>query len=158
MKIAVIGAGSWGTATAGLLGKKGHDVILWALENEVAAGINTAHKNPMYLSNIELPPSVTATNDIEEALRNAEIAVFVVVSHVMREVIERAKPFISPETVIVTQTKGVENGSLMRMSEVIEDVVGPSAHSRIAVLSGPNHAEEVGLEIPSATVIAAHDI
>jgi glycerol-3-phosphate dehydrogenase (NAD(P)+) len=90
-------------------------------------------------------------------LRGADIAVFVVVSHVMREVIERARPFIGTDTVIVTQTKGVENVTLLRMSQVIEDVLGEGARPRLAVLSGPNHAEEVGRQIPSATVIAAHD-
>lgn len=156
MRIAVIGAGSWGTATACLLGKKGHDVALWALEPEVAEGINANHKNPMYLRDIDVPAKVVATPDMEQALCGADVAVIVVVSHVMREVIERAKPFIGPDTIIVTQTKGVENGTMMRMSEVIEDVLGPGAKPRLAVLSGPNHAEEVGKEIPSATVIAAH--
>jgi glycerol-3-phosphate dehydrogenase (NAD(P)+) len=157
VKIAVIGAGSWGTATACLLGKKGLDVSLWALEPEVADGINTDHRNPMYLKDIDVPKTVTATHDMEEALRGADTVVFVVVSHVMREVIERAKPFIGADAIIVTQTKGVENGTLMRMSEVIEDVLGPDARPRLAVLSGPNHAEEVGREIPSATVVAAHE-
>jgi glycerol-3-phosphate dehydrogenase (NAD(P)+) len=157
MKIAVIGAGSWGTATAGLLAKKGHDVHLWALEDEVVAGINANRRNPMYLTDMPLPENLRATHDMGEALGGAEAAIMVVVSHAMREVIVRAKPHIGPNTMIVSQTKGVENGTFMRMTEVIEDVLGPSSHGRLAVLSGPNHAEEVGKEIPSATVIAAND-
>lgn len=157
MLIAVIGAGSWGTATATLLAKKGFTVNLWALEEEVVEGIRTDHRNPSYLSEIAIPGNVFATNDMEQALRGAEIVVFVVVSHAMREVVLQAKPFLPNGAVIVSQTKGVENGSLMRMTEVIEDVIGPECRTRLAVLSGPNHAEEVGKEIPSATVIAAYD-
>jgi glycerol-3-phosphate dehydrogenase (NAD(P)+) len=157
MKIAVIGAGSWGTATACLLGKQQNDISLWALEPEVAEGINSTRKNPMYVSDLYVPPAVRATNDMEEALHGAEIVVLVVVSHVMREVIEKAKPFIGGSAIVISQTKGIENGTYMRMSQVVEDVMGPEVHDRLAVLSGPNHAEEVGREIPSATVIAAHD-
>ena len=157
MKIAVIGAGSWGTGTAALLGKKGFDVALWALEEDVAQGINADHRNPVYLKDLSLPDNVVATNDMAAALADAEVAVLVVVSHAMREVMERAKGLIGSDTIIVSQTKGVENGTLMRMSQVVEDVLGPGTHPRLAVLSGPNHAEEVAREIPSATVVAAHD-
>lgn len=157
MRIAVIGAGSWGTATAGLLAKKGHDVGIWALEEEVVAGINANRRNPMYLSDMMLPENLKATHDMGEVLEGAEAAVMVVVSHAMREVIEKAKPHIGAGTMVVSQTKGVENGSFMRMTEVIEDVLGLSSHGRLAVLSGPNHAEEVSKEAPSATVIAAYD-
>jgi glycerol-3-phosphate dehydrogenase (NAD(P)+) len=157
MRIAVIGAGSWGTATAGLLAKKGHDVRLWALEEEVVAGINENRHNPMYLSDVVLPENLRATHDMGEALEGAEAAIMVVVSHAMREVAEKVKPHIGTDTMIVSQTKGVENGSFMRMTEVIEDVLGSSSHNHLAVLSGPNHAEEVGKEIPSATVVAAYD-
>jgi glycerol-3-phosphate dehydrogenase (NAD(P)+) len=157
MKIAVIGAGSWGTATAGLLGKQGNEVALWALEPEVAAGINAEHRNPVYLKDLVLPETVVATNDMAEALAGADVAVLVVVSHAMREVMERAKGNVGPGTIIVSQTKGVENGTMMRMSEVVEDVLGHEVRPRLAVLSGPNHAEEVAREIPSATVIAAYE-
>lgn len=157
MKIAVIGAGSWGTATAGLLAKRGHNITLWALEEDVVAGINETHRNPQYLSEMLLPSSLKATHDMEKALNGADIAVMVVVSHAMREVVENARPFLGKDVVIVSQTKGVENGTFLRMTEVIEDVLGASAKDRVAVLSGPNHAEEVSKEIPSATVIAAHD-
>ncbi len=157
MRIAVIGAGSWGTATAALLGKKGYDVALWALEEDVATGINAAHRNPVYLKDLALPDNVVATNDMSVALRDAEVAILVVVSHAMREVVEKVKGNIGPDTIIVSQTKGVENGTMMRMSEVIEDVLGPAVRPHLAVLSGPNHAEEVGGEIPSATVVAAYD-
>ncbi len=157
MRIAVIGAGSWGTATAALLGKKGFDVALWALEENVAAGINAAHHNPVYLKDLVLPETVVATNDMAVALQGAEVAILVVVSHAMREVVQKLKNHIGPDTIIVSQTKGVENGTMMRMSEVVEDVLGADVRPRVAVLSGPNHAEEVGAEIPSATVVAAHD-
>ncbi|MFH1737204.1 MAG: NAD(P)H-dependent glycerol-3-phosphate dehydrogenase [Actinomycetota bacterium] len=157
MRIAVVGAGSWGTATACLLGKKNYEVSLWALEEEVVAGIAANGRNPLYLPDIDIPPAVRATSDMKEAVKDADVVIFVVVSHAMREVIERAKPALSDDAILISQTKGVENETLMRMSQILEDVLGEGARGRIAVLSGPNHAEEVSREIPSATVIAAYD-
>ncbi len=155
MKIAVIGAGSWGTAVGSLLAKKDYDVRLWAMEKEVASGINENHKNPLYLSEIDLPERLTADTDITKVIRNADIVVLVVVSHALRGVIKEAKESIDDDMILVSLIKGIETDTNMRMSEVVKDELGKDIESRLAVLSGPNHAEEVSREIPSATVVGS---
>lgn len=155
MKVTVVGAGSWGTAASRLLAQNGHDVTVWAKEPEVAQGINQTHHNPLYLKDVGLPESIVATNDLETALRGSQLVVFVVVSHAMREVVRKAKEFVDDDMIFISLTKGVETDSLMRMSEVIKDELGEKIIPRLAVLSGPNHAEEVSREMPSATVVAA---
>ena len=155
MRISVIGAGSWGTAVTWLLGGKGHDVRLWSREPEVAEGINASHQNPVYLPDVVFVDSVHATPDIEDALFGAQAVVMVTPSIGVRETAESMKPHLSSETPIVILSKGVEGGTNMLMTEVLEDVLGGS--ERVAGLSGPNHAEEVSRGIPSATVVAAHN-
>ncbi|MDO8879882.1 MAG: NAD(P)H-dependent glycerol-3-phosphate dehydrogenase [Coriobacteriia bacterium] len=154
MRVSVIGAGSWGTAVAWLLGSKGVDVALWAREPEIADGINAEHRNPSYLTDVALDPRVKATPDIEQAVSGAEVVVIVTPSHGVRGVAEAIKPTLPADTPVVNLAKGVEQGSLMRMTEVLEDVLGN--RDRLAALSGPNHAEEVSKGVPSATVIAAY--
>ncbi|GAB4285508.1 MAG: NAD(P)H-dependent glycerol-3-phosphate dehydrogenase [Coriobacteriia bacterium] len=154
MRIAVIGAGSWGTAVSWLIGSKGIDVSLWAREPEIAEGINTGRHNPLYLPNVHVPPSVTAYPDIEQALRGAEGVVFVTPSHGVRGTAESMRAVLPADTPVISLAKGVEEGTHMRMTEVLEDVLGN--RDRLAALSGPNHAEEVSRGIPSATVVAAH--
>lgn len=155
MRISVIGAGSWGTAVSWLLGGKGHEVRLWAREQEIADGVNQTHRNPVYLPEVELPPSVQASHDIEVALTDAEAVVMVTPSVGVRSTAEAMKPFLATDTPVVILSKGVEQESLMLMTEVLEDVFG--GRERIAGLSGPNHAEEVSKGIPSATVVASYD-
>lgn len=155
MNISVIGAGSWGTAVSWLLGSKGHDVRLWAREPEIAEGVNANRRNPVYMRDVQLPESVYATPDIEEALREAQAVVMVTPSIGVRPTAESMKPFLGNDVPVVVLSKGVENGTFMLMTEVLEDVLGNRA--RVAGLSGPNHAEEVGRGIPSATVVAAYD-
>ncbi|MDO8949722.1 MAG: NAD(P)H-dependent glycerol-3-phosphate dehydrogenase [Actinomycetota bacterium] len=155
MSIAVIGAGSWGTAVAALLGGKGIDVQLWARETEIAEGINATHRNPLYRKDIELPARVVATHEIDEALNGVTAVVMVTPSHGVRGTAETMLPHISNTLPIVNLSKGVERGSDMRMTQVLEDVLGN--RTRLAALSGPNHAEEVSKQVPSATVIAAYD-
>jgi glycerol-3-phosphate dehydrogenase (NAD(P)+) len=154
-KVAVIGAGSWGTSVSWLLGGKGHDVSLWAREVEIAEGINTAHHNPFYMTDVVLPDCVVATHEIGRALEGVEAVVMVTPSVGVRTTAEAMKPFLGEDVPVVILSKGVENGSLMLMTEVLEDVLGN--RDRLAGLSGPNHAEEVGRGVPSATVIAAYD-
>ena len=155
MSIAVIGAGSWGTAVSALLGNKGIDVQLWAREPEIADGVNTTHHNPTYLTDVVLPSTVVATSDIEAALRGVDGVVMVTPSHGVRGTAEAMKPFLTSQTPIVNLSKGVERETDMRMTEVLEDVLGN--RNRLAALSGPNHAEEVSKWVPSATVVAAYD-
>lgn len=151
--IAVIGAGSWGTAVSWLLGGKGHDVRLWAREPEIAEGVNAEHRNPVYLRDVQIPDSVFATPDVTEALAGAEGVVMVTPSIGVRSTAESMRGALADETPVVILSKGVENGTLMLMTEVLEDVLG--GRQRIAGLSGPNHAEEVSRGIPSATVVAS---
>ncbi len=155
MRISVIGAGSWGTAVAWLLSGKGHEVRWWARECEIADAINAEHRNPVYLPQIQLPESVRASCDFGEALQGAEAVVMVTPSVGVRATAESMKPHLGPDTPVVILSKGVEEGTLFLMTEVLDDVLGN--RSRIAGLSGPNHAEEVSKGIPSATVVAAYD-
>jgi glycerol-3-phosphate dehydrogenase (NAD(P)+) len=155
MRISVIGAGSWGTAVSWLLGGKGHDIRLWSREVEIADGINAEHKNPVYLPDVVLNPSVFATPDMEQALVGAEAVVMVTPSVGARETAESMAPHLPGDTPIVILSKGVEGGTNMLMTEVLTDVLGNK--QRIAGLSGPNHAEEVSKGIPSATVVAAYE-
>ena len=155
MRISVIGAGSWGTAVSWMLGGKGHDVRLWSRETHIAEGINAEHRNPVYLPDVILEPSVYSTDDIESALSGAEAIVMVTPSVGVRETALAMKPFLGPDVPIVILSKGVEGGTNLLMTEVLDDVLGN--RGRIAGLSGPNHAEEVSRGIPSATVVAAYE-
>ena len=155
MRISVIGAGSWGTAVSWMLGGKGHEVRLWSREPEIADGINESHRNPVYLPDVVLEPSVFATPDVESALSDAEAVVMVTPSIGVRDTADSMRPFLGADTPIVILSKGVEGGSNLLMTEVLVDALGNK--DRIAGLSGPNHAEEVSRGIPSATVVAAYD-
>ena len=155
MRVSVIGAGSWGTAVSWMLGGKGHEVRLWSRETEIAEGINANHRNPMYLPDVVLDPSVFASHDMEQTLSGAEAVVMVTPSIGVRSSAEAMKPFLGTDTPVVILSKGVEGDSNLLMTEVLEDVFGNRA--RIAGLSGPNHAEEVSRGVPSATVVAAYE-
>jgi len=150
----VIGAGSWGTAVAWVLGGKGFSVRVWAREEEIAAGINEVRRNPTYLPKVRLAERTAATTDIEEALAGAEAVVMVTPSVGVRTTALAMTPHLATDTPVVVLSKGVEAESLMLMTEVLEDVFGN--RTRIAGLSGPNHAEEISRGVPSATVVAAH--
>lgn len=150
-----MGAGSWGTSVSWLLGGKGVGVSLWARECEIAEAINATRHNPLYMRDVVLPERVHATCDVEEALRGAEAVVVVTPSVGVRETADAMKGHLGTDVPVVILSKGVENGSLLLMTEVLEDVLGN--RSRLAGLSGPNHAEEVGKGVPSATVVAAYD-
>jgi glycerol-3-phosphate dehydrogenase (NAD(P)+) len=136
-RIAVIGAGSWGTALAQVAARNRHAVRLWAREPEVALGINTAHRNPYYLTDVELPENLRATTSLEEALDGASFVLIVTPSHTVREVVERMRPFLGAQQTIISATKGVENITLMRMDEVIADLLKERFTPRFVALSGP---------------------
>ncbi|MBE0475756.1 MAG: NAD(P)-dependent glycerol-3-phosphate dehydrogenase [Coriobacteriia bacterium] len=153
--VAVVGAGSWGTAVAWMLGGKGHDVRLWARRPETAEAIEAERRNPRYLTDVLLPETVGAYSDLARATSGAELVVIVTPSHGVREAAGALRPLLSSEVPVVSLAKGLERGTLLRMTEVLaEELGGPE---RLAALSGPNHAEEVSRGIPSATVAAAHD-
>ncbi|MBE0416443.1 MAG: NAD(P)-dependent glycerol-3-phosphate dehydrogenase [Coriobacteriia bacterium] len=152
---AVIGAGSWGTAIASVVGGKGIPTVLWARSAEVAERISAEARNPRYLTDVVLPPCVRATVDLEDAVRGADVIIIATPSMAMRAAAESLATVWDRAAPVVSLAKGLERGSLLRMTEVLADVLG--GNSRLAALSGPNHAEEVSRGIPSATVIAAYD-
>jgi glycerol-3-phosphate dehydrogenase (NAD(P)+) len=157
LKISVIGGGSWGTALACLLAEKGYPVHLWVYEADLVATLNRTRENALYLPGIRLPERVTATSSLEEAAEGTGLILFVTPSHVARSVLAKLGPFIPSGTPIVIATKGIENESLMLMSQVTEDVLGVSPHPSLAILSGPSFAKEVCLHHPTAVVLAARD-
>lgn len=154
MNIAVIGAGSWGTAIANLLAEKGYQVKLWAREPELAALINQRRQNPRYLDWLKLDSKIQATGLLDEALNKVEVVAMAVPSHAMRDTLLRIKQELREKPTVISLTKGLEINTLMRMSEIIVQIF-PDLNDRIGVLSGPNHAEEVGKHIPSATVVSS---
>lgn len=155
MNVSVIGAGSWGTAVSWLLGGKGHDVALWAREAEIAAGVNSEHRNPLYLPDVVLPDNVRASDSVADVLQGTQAVVMVTPSIGVRQTAELMKPHLGDDIPVVILSKGVEQDTLMLMTEVLADVLGNKG--RIAGLSGPNHAEEVSKGVPSATVVAAYE-
>jgi|SRR5579884_101854 len=157
MNIAVIGGGSWGTALARLLARKGHSIALWIYEKEVVESIRLRQENAVYLPGVPLPKTLTASTDLKEVLSGAKWVVFAVPSHVARDVLIQMAPFLSPEVPIISATKGIERKSLMLVSEVICDALRRKNADRVAVLSGPSFAKEVVLEHPTAAVLAAAD-
>jgi glycerol-3-phosphate dehydrogenase (NAD(P)+) len=155
-RIAVIGAGSWGTALAMVAARNQHHVMLWAREPEVASAINKAQRNPLYLSDFDLE-NIRATTNIEEAIDAADFALLVVPSHAMRDIISRLRPSLNSKVVLVSAAKGVENSTLMRMEEVVADVLRESFEPRYVALSGPSFAREVAEGDPTAIVAASRD-
>lgn len=155
-KVAVLGAGSWGTAFGKVLADAGSDVWLWARRLPVAEAIEATRRNPDYLQDITLPHRLRATADAAEALADAEFVVFAVPSQTLRDNLTTWRPAIPPDATLVSLMKGVELGTSARMSEVIRDVVRVD-ETRVAVVTGPNLAREIALEQPAASVVACVD-
>ena len=153
-KISVIGAGSWGTTLAILLAEKGFDVKLWARRQETADEIESKNENLQYLPGIKIPNNLIADHSMKNVLAGSEIIVFAVPSQFFRKTMQELKPYFKSQ-IVVSVTKGLEHATSKRMSEIIEDELGKK--TRIAVLSGPNHAEEVSKKMPTATVVASND-
>ncbi len=154
-RVGVVGAGSWGTALATVLSKKGHEVCLWAFEPEVAEQITRGHENVSYLSGIALPENLRSTANLATALEGAEIVVSVSPAQVVRAVMAEAAPFIDDHALIVSASKGIETSTLHRMDEVMSEVLSPAQIEGFTVLSGPSFALEVAREIPTAVVAAS---
>ncbi|AOW94466.1 glycerol-3-phosphate dehydrogenase [Rhodococcus sp. WMMA185] len=151
-----MGAGSWGTAFAKVLADAGTDVTVWSRRAEVAESIVSRHENLDYLPGVTLPPSLTATDDAQVALDGADFVVLAVPSQSLRGNLQLWSPAIPEDATMLSLAKGIETGTLMRMSQVIGQVTGADP-GRIAVLSGPNLAREIALGQPAATVIACTD-
>jgi glycerol-3-phosphate dehydrogenase (NAD(P)+) len=151
-----MGAGAWGTALAKVLAEAGNSVTLWARRPELADELNTTHCNAEYLPDTPLPPEVRATADPAKALSGITTIFLAVPAQVMRENLTQWKGLFDPDATLVSLAKGIEIGTLMRMSQVVAQVTGADP-SRVAVLSGPNLATEIAVRQPAATVIACND-
>lgn len=150
-KIAVIGAGSWGTALAVMLDKYGHDVTMWARKEASIEKMRLDRENKEYLPNVKIGENIVLTSDLKKAVENAQIIISAVPSKAVRETMEKLSPYLKKGQIVVNVAKGLEQGTLLRLSEVMEQCV---PQCEICVLSGPSHAEEVGKDIPTACVIA----
>ena len=155
-RVAVVGAGSWGTAVAAIVAQNA-STVLWARRAELATCIENEHANPRYLPDITLPAELHATADLAAACAGAEVVVFAVPSHGLRAVLAEARPCIDPNVAIVSLVKGIEQGTLLRMTEVIAEVLVDHDPRRIGVLTGPNLAREVAAGQPTASVVAVPD-
>jgi glycerol-3-phosphate dehydrogenase (NAD(P)+) len=154
-RVTVLGAGSWGTSLAVHLGRIGHEVRLWARDPALASDIAERRANAVYLPDVSLPDSVLVTDVMAEALFDTELIVSAIPSHGCRVVMRTAAPFVSPRATIVSATKGLESETLLRMSEVIAEELGPGP--AIVVLSGPSFAVEVAQQLPTAVLAASSD-
>lgn len=155
-RIAVMGAGSWGTTVAKVIADAGFEVILWSRRDEVANEINETKRNSDYLPGIDLPKNLTATSDLEAALRDAEQIYLAIPSQSLRESLSSWKTFIPKNATLISLIKGLEQGSGLRMSEVMVQATGlPMTH--MAVVSGPNLALEIARQEPAASVCACAD-
>ena len=152
-RVAVLGAGSWGTALAVHLGRIGHEVRLWARDPALASEIAERRANAVYLPDTLLPASVMVTEAIAEALLDTDLIVSAIPSHGCRAVMRTAAPHISPRSTIVSATKGLESETLLRMSEVIAEELGSGP--AVVVLSGPSFAVEVAKQLPTAVLAAS---
>lgn len=156
-KAAVIGAGSWGTALAARVLSHNFDTVtIWSRREELAQAINQERVNSRYLPGIEIPQNVVATSSLVEATTGQDLLVCAIPSAHLREVLQQIAPLLAEPIDIVNTAKGFEPNTLQRLSEVIKEEIGDNARS-VAALSGPNHAEEVGLDMPAASVISSID-
>ena len=152
MRCAVVGAGAWGTALADLLARNGHDVRLWAFESDVAAALRTTHQNPVFLPGFTVERSIIATGDHREALDGAAIVVYATPSQHLRRVARAGCEFVRPDAVLAVASKGIEEGTLGLMSDVVTAEV-PSRD--VVAISGPSFAAEVAAHQPTAIVAAS---
>jgi glycerol-3-phosphate dehydrogenase (NAD(P)+) len=153
--IAVLGAGGWGTALAVHLVRTGHDAWLWGRDTALITELRARRANAVYLPDITFPPRLRATSDLAEALGEADVIVVAVPSHGMREVLRRAVPSVRADAIVVSAAKGLEQDTLFRPSEIVQQELGPGA--RVGVLSGPSFAAEMARELPTAVCVASAD-
>jgi len=156
-RVAVIGAGSWGTALALVLERNGHSVTLWSHEKEGVRSILETRENPIYLPGIPLPAALQVTSSLEEAVTGASLVVSVSPAQYVRAVMGEAAPFLEEEALVVSASKGIEISTRMRMDEVLQEVLLPPVSERLSVLSGPSFAGEVARRVPTAVVVASRE-
>ena len=156
----MVGAGAWGTALAIVVGRRGdHEVRLWALEKDVLQSVARSRTNDLFLPGCPLPPAITVTNDFKEAIAGVEIIVSVMPSHHCRRTFEHMAQWLQPQMLFLSATKGIENDTLLRMTEVIHEVVGRFSgfEPKIGALSGPSFAREVAQKHPTVVTVASAD-
>jgi glycerol-3-phosphate dehydrogenase (NAD(P)+) len=158
LKIGVVGAGSWGTALANLLGCKGYLLDLWVFEPDVCRQIAKQHENKVYLPGITLSPNLRPSNDLAAVVSGKDLVLVVVPSHVMRETTQRMAPAIGSETMVVSASKGIENKTHLTMSGVIRETLTGLADDRLAVISGPSFAREVVRKAPTVVTVASRSL
>lgn len=152
--VVVLGAGSFGTCLAVLCARE-HDVTLWARDPAMAAAINREHRNPRYLTDVELPDAIHATADLAEAAPGRELVICAVPSHGVREVMEAAAAYLDPGAILLSAVKGIEIETGLTMHQVLEDVLEPVHHPSIVCLSGPSFAREIADRRPTVVTVAS---
>lgn len=157
-KIAVLGTGSWGTALALVLADNGHDVRLWGRSQSQVNDINEFHENSRYLPKVKLPTNIVAMTSMEEALHDVEAVLFVVPTKAMREVLRKVKDVMTKPLYFIHASKGIEPETHLRVSEVIEQEIPETLRKAVVVISGPSHAEEVGLRQPTTVTSSSLDL
>ncbi len=153
-KISVLGAGSWGTALAMLLDENGHEVTIWSIDQKEVDMLNNEREQKEKLPGVKIADSIHVTNNLEEAIKGRQVLIFAVPSVFVRSTAKSAAPFYEKGQIIIDVAKGIEENTLMRLSEIIEDEIKGSI---VCVLSGPSHAEEVARRIPTTVVVGAKD-
>lgn len=152
-KVGVVGAGSWGTAIAKLLADKGYPIDLWVFEAEVKEQIEKDRENKIFLPGVKLPENIVPSNDLEKVAGGKDVIIMVVPSHLMRDVAEKMKAFVAPETILVTASKGIENVTHLTMTQVFAQIFDFMSQDNFVAFSGPSFAKEVARNVP--TVVAA---
>lgn len=155
-KIAVIGAGSWGTTLAILLAEGGHEIRLWVYEKDLAGIIKEKRENTRYLTGHKIPENIYPTGNLKEAVDSCDIILSVVPSHAVRNVFTSLKEF-TPDIPIISATKGIEIDSLQTVSQILSEILSPSIRRRFASLSGPSFAKEVVKKLPTAITLASYN-
>ncbi|HEV8723099.1 MAG TPA: NAD(P)H-dependent glycerol-3-phosphate dehydrogenase [Candidatus Binatia bacterium] len=155
--IGVVGAGAWGTTLAKVLAEKGEQVVLWCHGADSCRQIADKRENQTYLPGIALPPNIEVTQSLDEAVESKFLVICAVPSHAVREVFTKSAAKIEPETMLLCGTKGIEEGSLKTMGELLVEILGPERKTRQAFLSGPTFAIEVARRLPAAVTVGAYD-
>ncbi|MBT7086786.1 MAG: NAD(P)H-dependent glycerol-3-phosphate dehydrogenase [Desulfobacterales bacterium] len=156
-KIGVIGAGSWGTALANLLGTKGFKIDHWVFEKEVMEEIRSEKENKTFLPGFILSPNLNPSNDLESVVSGKDLLLIVVPSHLMRVTISKIAHLLPKDIIIVTASKGIENKTHLTMTGILKEILPNVPEDRLAVLSGPSFAKEVAANVPTAVTVASND-
>lgn len=157
MKIAVLGAGGWGTTLAIILFHNGHDITLWEYDRKYAKVLNKTRENKIYLPGIKIPKEILITHSLEESCSKKHMIVLAIPTQFIRSVLKQIKKFDFSGTTFVSVAKGIEKDTMLTVSQIIREEIKDISQSQIGVLSGPSHAEEVSRKIPTAIVAASRD-